>query len=87
MSLESLLVWVVVGLIGGWLASAVVGGGYGIIGDIIVGVVGAFIGSRLFSALHLHVPFGGLPGKVLVAFVGAIALLLLLRLVRRAKRG
>lgn len=83
MSLESLLIWIIVGLIAGWLASAVVGGGYGLIGDIIVGVIGAFIGGWVFRALHLQVPFGGLPGKILVAFIGAIVLLLLLRLVNR----
>jgi uncharacterized membrane protein YeaQ/YmgE (transglycosylase-associated protein family) len=86
MSLESLLVWIVVGLIAGWLASAVVGGGYGLVGDIIVGVVGAFIGSWLLGALQLPVPFGGLPGTIFVAFIGAILLLLLLRLVSRVRR-
>lgn len=85
MSLETLLVWIVVGLIAGWLASEVVGGGYGLVGDIIVGVIGAFIGDWLFRALHVRVPFGGLPGKIVVAFIGAIVFLLLLRLINRAK--
>jgi uncharacterized membrane protein YeaQ/YmgE (transglycosylase-associated protein family) len=86
MSLESLLIWIVVGLIAGWLASKVVGGGFGLIGDIIVGVVGAFIGGWLFHALHIPVPFGGLAGRIAVAFIGAIVLLLLLRLIDSARR-
>lgn len=83
MSLETFLLWLVVGLIAGWLASAVVGGGYGVIGDIVVGVVGAFLGGFIFRALHLGTPFRGLPGTIFVAFIGAVVLLLVLRLVRR----
>jgi len=86
MSLEALLVWIVVGLIAGWLASAVVGGGYGLVGDIIVGIVGAFIGGLLFSSLGAEAPFGGLAGTIFIAFVGAVVLLLLLRLVSGGRR-
>jgi uncharacterized membrane protein YeaQ/YmgE (transglycosylase-associated protein family) len=85
MSLETILLWIVVGLIAGWLASAVVGGGYGVIGDIVVGVVGAFVGGLIFRALNIGSPFGGLPGTIFVAFIGAVALLLVLRLIRRAR--
>jgi uncharacterized membrane protein YeaQ/YmgE (transglycosylase-associated protein family) len=84
MSLETLLLWVVIGLIAGWLASAVVGGGFGLIGDIVVGIVGAFLGGFVFRALHIGTPFRGLPGTIFVAFIGAILLLLILRLIRRA---
>jgi uncharacterized membrane protein YeaQ/YmgE (transglycosylase-associated protein family) len=84
MSLETVLLWIVIGLIAGWLASAVVGGGYGVIGDIVVGVVGAFLGGVLFRALKIGVPLRGLPGTILVAFIGAVVLLLMLRLIRRA---
>jgi uncharacterized membrane protein YeaQ/YmgE (transglycosylase-associated protein family) len=83
MTLEMVLLWVVIGLVAGWLASAVVGGGYGLIGDIVVGVVGAFIGGFVFRALGVGAPFGGLPGRIFVAFIGAILLLLVLRLFRR----
>jgi uncharacterized membrane protein YeaQ/YmgE (transglycosylase-associated protein family) len=83
MSIETLLLWIAVGLVAGWLASAVVGGGYGVIGDIVVGVVGAFLGGFIFRALHIGVPFRGLPGTIFVAFVGAIVLLVVLRLIRR----
>ena len=83
MGIETILLWVVIGLIAGWLASAVVGGGYGVIGDIVVGVVGAFVGGFVFRALGLGTPFGGLAGTIFVAFIGAIVLLLLLRLIHR----
>ncbi|MFT3925986.1 MAG: GlsB/YeaQ/YmgE family stress response membrane protein [Myxococcales bacterium] len=83
MTLETILLWAVIGLIAGWLASALVGGGYGLVGDIIVGVVGAFLGSFLFRALSVGSPFGGLAGTIFVAFIGSIVLLLLLRLIHR----
>ena len=76
----------VVGLVAGLLASLVVGGvGYGILGDIAIGIVGAFLGSWLFSALHIQVPIGGLGGTIFVAFIGAVVLLLLLRALRRGR--
>jgi uncharacterized membrane protein YeaQ/YmgE (transglycosylase-associated protein family) len=86
MTASTFLLWVVVGLIAGWLASAVVGGGYGVIGDIVVGIVGSFLGGIIFTALHIAVPFAGIAGTIFVAFVGAVALLLLLRLVARGRR-
>jgi uncharacterized membrane protein YeaQ/YmgE (transglycosylase-associated protein family) len=82
MSLETFLIWIVIGLVAGWLASAVVGGGYGVIGDIVVGVVGAFLGGFIFRGLHIHAPFGGIAGTIFVAFIGAVVLLVVLRLIR-----
>ncbi len=79
-----LLWFLLIGLIAGWLASAVVGGGFGIVGDIVVGIVGAFIGAYLFNALDVSAG-GGLLGRIIVATVGAIVLLLLLRLVQRLR--
>jgi uncharacterized membrane protein YeaQ/YmgE (transglycosylase-associated protein family) len=87
MSLETFLIWIVVGLVAGWLASAVAGGGYGVIGDIVIGIVGAFIGGFIFRGLHLHVPWHGLPGTILVAFIGALVLLVILRVIRAATTG
>lgn len=87
MGIETILLWIAIGLIAGWLASAVVGGGYGVIGDIVVGVVGAFLGGLLFRSLGIASPFGGLAGTIFVAFIGAIVLLLLLRLINRARAG
>ena len=83
MTLETFLLWVVVGLISGWLASAVVGGGMGVLGDIVIGIVGAFLGGMLFRTMHWHSPISGLAGTIFVAFIGAVLLLIILRLIRR----
>ena len=83
MTLEHLLLWIVVGLVAGWLATLIVGGGYGLIGDIIIGVVGSFIGGSIFRQLGVHSPFGGTAGSIFVAFIGAVVLLFVLRLIRR----
>ena len=87
MEIETILLWAVIGLIAGWLASAIVGGGYGVIGDIVVGVVGAFLGGILFRAFGVASPFGGIAGTIFIAFIGAIVLLVLLRLITRARAG
>ena len=79
-----LLTWLIVGLVAGVLASFVMGGGFGIIGDIIIGILGAFIGGWLFSRLGVGTPFAGLAGTIFVAFIGAVVLLFLIRLVRRS---
>lgn len=81
-----LLTWLIVGLIAGVLASLVMGGGYGIIGDIIIGIVGAFIGGWLFGQLGVGTPFGGLAGTIFTAFIGAVVLLFILRLISRGRR-
>ena len=79
----SLLTWLIVGLVAGVLASMVMGGtGYGLVGDIIIGIVGAFVGGWLFSALGTGAPFGGLAGTIFTAFIGAVVLLFVLRLIR-----
>jgi uncharacterized membrane protein YeaQ/YmgE (transglycosylase-associated protein family) len=82
-----LLTWIIVGLVAGVLASLVMGGtGYGIIGDIIIGIVGAFIGGWLFRQLGVASPMGGLAGVIFVAFVGAVVLIFILRLIRGGRR-
>jgi uncharacterized membrane protein YeaQ/YmgE (transglycosylase-associated protein family) len=74
----------VVGLVAGWLAGVLVkGGGFGVIGDIVVGVIGAVLGGWLFSSLGAAVG-GGLVGSSIVATVGAVVLLFIVRLVKRA---
>ena len=81
-----LLTWLIVGLVAGVLASLVMGGtGYGLIGDIIIGIVGAFVGGWLFRTLNVTSPFGGLGGVIFVAFIGAVVLLFVLRLIRGAR--
>ncbi|HEX5725370.1 MAG TPA: GlsB/YeaQ/YmgE family stress response membrane protein [Longimicrobiaceae bacterium] len=78
-----ILTWIIVGLVAGVLASLVMGGGYGIIADIVIGIVGAFIGGWIFGALSISTPFGGLAGTIFVAFIGAVVLIAILRLIRR----
>ena len=81
----SFLTWIIVGLIAGVLASLVMGGtGYGLIGDIIIGIVGAFVGGYVFHAAGWHSPWGGLAGSIFVAFIGAAILLVIIHLVRGA---
>ena len=84
MDMNSLLTWIIVGLIAGVLASLVAKGGFGLVGDIIIGIIGAFVGSWIFRQMHWHTPFSGLAGVIFVAFIGAVVLIFILRLVRRA---
>lgn len=81
-----LLTWIIVGLVAGVLASLVVGGGFGIIGDIVIGIIGAFVGGWIFRQLGVSSPFGGLAGTIFTAFIGAVVLLFLLRLISRGRR-
>jgi len=80
-----LLAWIVVGLIAGFLASVVMrGGGYGVLGDIIVGVVGAFIGGLLMNLLAPDANMG-FWGSIVVSFIGACILIAILRAVSRGR--
>jgi len=82
--MENLLIWLVVGAIAGWLAGTIVkGGGYGLIGDIIVGVIGAYIGGWLWGVLHLPVIANFWISAIVTATVGAVVLLVIIRLIRR----
>jgi uncharacterized membrane protein YeaQ/YmgE (transglycosylase-associated protein family) len=79
-----IIMWAVVGIIAGWLAGLVMrGGGYGILGDLIVGLVGALLGGFLFSLLGLG--FGGLLGSIFVAFIGACILIAVVRFFTRGR--
>jgi len=83
---ESLLVILFVGLVAGWLAGKVVrGAGFGIIGDIVIGIIGAFIASWLFPRLGIHLGVG-LVSKIIYSAIGAVILLLIVRLVRGGGR-
>jgi uncharacterized membrane protein YeaQ/YmgE (transglycosylase-associated protein family) len=76
--------FLLIGLFAGWLAGQVMkGGGYGVIGDLVVGVIGAILGGWLFGLLGVSLG-GGLRADLVVATIGAIVFLLLLRLVKRA---
>jgi uncharacterized membrane protein YeaQ/YmgE (transglycosylase-associated protein family) len=80
-----LLAWLVVGLLAGFLASTMMrGGGYGMVGDIIIGIVGAFIGGFLVNLLDSGANFG-FWGSIVVAFIGACVLIALLRAFSRGR--
>jgi uncharacterized membrane protein YeaQ/YmgE (transglycosylase-associated protein family) len=86
LSSESLLVILFVGLVAGWLAGQLVrGAGFGIVGDIIIGIAGAFVSSWLFPKLGLHLGTG-LVREIIDAAIGAIILLLIVRLIRGGGR-
>jgi len=79
---ESLLIILLVGLIAGWLAGKVVaGGGFGLIGDIAIGIVGSFFGSWLLPRLGFHIG-AGIVSKIIVATIGAILLLFIISIIR-----
>ncbi|HET6365140.1 MAG TPA: GlsB/YeaQ/YmgE family stress response membrane protein [Nitrospirota bacterium] len=78
-------IWfILIGLVAGWLAGQFMkGGGFGVIGDIIVGVLGALLGGFLFRSFGVSLG-GGLLGAIIVATIGAIVLIYILRLIKRA---
>jgi uncharacterized membrane protein YeaQ/YmgE (transglycosylase-associated protein family) len=83
MSLETLLIWLLIGAIAGWLAGVIVKGfGFGLVGNIVVGILGAFIGGWLFGAFGIGAGYG-IVSAILGATVGAVVLLLAIRLLRR----
>ena len=80
----SILAWIVVGLIAGWLAGQVMkGGGYGVLVDIILGILGGVVGGWIFGALGIW-HGGGMIGSILVAFIGAVILVAITRVLKRA---
>ena len=81
---HGIIAWLIIGAIAGWLAGKIVeGSGFGLIIDIIVGIVGAFIGGWLAGALGISIG-GGLISSIIVAVIGAVVLLFVLRLIKRA---
>jgi uncharacterized membrane protein YeaQ/YmgE (transglycosylase-associated protein family) len=84
MTLETILIWIVIGAIAGVMAESLVGGpGRAGLGTaILIGILGAFIGGWLFSALGIAIG-GGIVGTIITAFIGAVVLLLIVRGVRR----
>jgi uncharacterized membrane protein YeaQ/YmgE (transglycosylase-associated protein family) len=83
--LTGIIIWLIVGAIAGWAAGQVVrGGGFGLIGDIIVGIIGAFIAGWLLPIVHFPVIGGPIISAIIDAFIGAVVLLLIIRLIKRA---
>jgi uncharacterized membrane protein YeaQ/YmgE (transglycosylase-associated protein family) len=84
MSAETLIIWIIVGAVAGWLAGLVVRGfGFGLVGNIIVGILGAILGGWLFGALNF-VFLPGIINTIITAFIGAVVLLLIVRVIKRA---
>ena len=84
----SLIGWLIVGAIAGWLASMFMGkGGYGLIGDIIVGIIGAFVGGFLVSLINPDFSMNGQAWWVTipVAFIGAVIIIWIVRAVTRGR--
>jgi uncharacterized membrane protein YeaQ/YmgE (transglycosylase-associated protein family) len=84
MDTHGIIAWIIIGAVAGWLAGTFVkGGGFGLIGDIIVGIVGAFIGGWVAGLLGVTVG-GGFITSIVTATLGAIILLIILRMIKRA---
>ncbi|EKS9797358.1 GlsB/YeaQ/YmgE family stress response membrane protein [Burkholderia cepacia] len=83
MDMHGLIIWLVIGAIAGWLAGVLVkGGGFGLLIDIVVGILGAVIGGWLAGVLGIG--FSGILGSIVIALIGAVILLLVIRLFNRA---
>jgi len=81
--ITSLIWWVVVGLIAGWAAGKIMkGGGYGVVMDIVLGIVGAVVGGWLMGILGIHA--GGFISTIIVAIIGAVFLIWISRMIKKA---
>ena len=84
MTIEALIIWLIVGAIAGWLAGQVMkGGGFGLVGDIILGIIGAVVAGWLLPAIGIVIG-GGIIGAIINAFIGACIVLFVVRLINRA---
>ncbi|HAE29422.1 MULTISPECIES: GlsB/YeaQ/YmgE family stress response membrane protein [Hyphomonas] len=84
MTLEGILIFLLVGGVAGWLAGLVVrGGGFGLVGNILVGIIGAFVAGFLFPAVGISLG-AGIVASILHATIGAVVLLLIVRVLKRA---
>jgi uncharacterized membrane protein YeaQ/YmgE (transglycosylase-associated protein family) len=82
MDITSLLIFLLIGAVAGWIAGSVMKGkGYGIIGNMIIGIIGAVVGGFIFGLLGISA--GGLVGSLITATVGAIALIFVARLIKK----
>ena len=79
-----IIAWLIVGAIAGWLAGVLVKGqGFGLLGDIVVGIIGAFVGGWLAGVLHIAIG-GGFIASIITATIGAVILIVILRMIKRA---
>src|SRR5215831_20655792 len=87
---DTILIWLLVGLVAGFFASHVaLGHGLGIVGDVVVGIIGAFLGGFLSSALHWSITIVGHPiiSAMIMAFLGAVILLIIVRILGMGRGG
>jgi len=83
MDIQTILIIVAIGAVAGWLAGVIMSGsGFGLLGDIVIGIIGAVVGGFLFGLLGLAAV--GLIGQIISATVGAVVLIYILRLVKKA---
>ncbi len=83
MSMEQIVTMLVVGGVAGWLAGTIMkGGGFGVIGNVVVGVLGALAGSYLFDALSISIA-SGLPGSLIRAVIGSVVVLFVIGLIKK----
>lgn len=83
MDIQGLIIFLAIGAIAGWLAGTIMkGGGFGLIGNIVVGIVGAVVGGFVFGFLGIST--GGLIGSIITATVGAVVLLAVVRVIKKA---
>jgi uncharacterized membrane protein YeaQ/YmgE (transglycosylase-associated protein family) len=83
MDIQGLIIFLAIGAIAGWLAGTIMkGGGFGLIGNIVVGIVGAVVGGFVFGFLGIST--GGLIGSIITATVGAVVLLAIVRVIKKA---
>jgi uncharacterized membrane protein YeaQ/YmgE (transglycosylase-associated protein family) len=80
-----IITWLVVGLVAGLLASLIMRSRLGLLGDIVLGIAGAFVGSWIFREAGWHAPFTGIAGVIAVACIGAVIVLAVLRLLENAR--
>lgn len=83
MDATELIIFLAIGAVAGWLAGVITkGGGFGLLGDIVIGILGAVVGGYVFGALGIAIT--GLVGSIITATLGAVILLFLIRLIKRA---
>ena len=84
MGIESIIVWLIVGAIAGWLAGLIVkGGGFGLLGNIVIGIIGAVVAGWLLPTLGGHLGTG-IIGAIIVSVLGAVVVLVIISLIKRA---
>ena len=84
MGIESIIVWLIVGAIAGWLAGLIVkGGGFGLLGNIVLGIIGAVVAGWLLPTLGVHLG-AGIIGAIIDSVIGGVVVLVIISLIKRA---